>query len=51
MDTKSSPHKVAVLGLWVKEDKEGESLVSLASALEAGRLVWCSFTAKGKATE
>ncbi|XP_023694347.1 putative aminopeptidase W07G4.4 [Paramormyrops kingsleyae] len=38
-DAMPSPHKVAVLGLWVKENKDGESLVSLATALEAGRLV------------
>ncbi|KAG5840513.1 hypothetical protein ANANG_G00189600 [Anguilla anguilla] len=36
---KQSPHKVAVLGLWAKKDEEGEKLVHLANALEAGRLV------------
>ncbi|KAL4635984.1 putative aminopeptidase W07G4.4 isoform X1 [Arapaima gigas] len=36
---KSSPHKVAVLGLWVKDDEQGKYLVNLATALEAGRVV------------
>ncbi|XP_036383475.1 putative aminopeptidase W07G4.4 [Megalops cyprinoides] len=36
---KPSPHKVTVLGVWVKTEEEGKKLVHLAVALEAGRLV------------
>ncbi|XP_026851418.2 putative aminopeptidase W07G4.4 [Electrophorus electricus] len=36
----SSPHKVAVLGVWVKEQAEGEDIIALATALESGRVVY-----------
>uniref|UniRef100_A0A672MKS1 Putative aminopeptidase W07G4.4 n=1 Tax=Sinocyclocheilus grahami TaxID=75366 RepID=A0A672MKS1_SINGR len=37
---KSSPHKVAVLGIWVKNQAQGEAVTELATALESGRLVY-----------
>ncbi|KAI1900898.1 hypothetical protein AGOR_G00054580 [Albula goreensis] len=36
---KSSPHKVAVLGVWAKTEEVGKQLAQRASALESGRLV------------
>ncbi|XP_028851948.1 putative aminopeptidase W07G4.4 [Denticeps clupeoides] len=35
----SSPHKVALLGVWVKDHAEGKIIIDLATALESGRLV------------
>uniref|UniRef100_A0A8C2ELV3 Zgc:152830 n=1 Tax=Cyprinus carpio TaxID=7962 RepID=A0A8C2ELV3_CYPCA len=37
---KSPPHKVAVLGIWVKNQAQGEAITELATALESGRLVY-----------
>uniref|UniRef100_A0A8C9SBL4 Zgc:152830 n=1 Tax=Scleropages formosus TaxID=113540 RepID=A0A8C9SBL4_SCLFO len=37
---KSSPYKVAMLGLWAKDDEQGKFLVKLATALEAARVVY-----------
>uniref|UniRef100_A0A672TCZ0 Putative aminopeptidase W07G4.4 n=1 Tax=Sinocyclocheilus grahami TaxID=75366 RepID=A0A672TCZ0_SINGR len=36
---KSSPHKVAVLGVWAKNRAQGEAVTELATALESGRFV------------
>lgn len=38
-EVKTSPHKVAVLGVWVNKRERGNKLVELATALESGRLV------------
>ncbi|XP_062398685.1 putative aminopeptidase W07G4.4 [Sardina pilchardus] len=38
-DVKPSPHKVAVLGVWMNDAQKGKELVDLATALESGRLV------------
>ncbi|XP_012685881.1 putative aminopeptidase W07G4.4 [Clupea harengus] len=38
-EVKPSPHKVAVLGVWMADRKQGKDLVDLATALESGRLV------------
>ncbi|XP_041955918.1 putative aminopeptidase W07G4.4 [Alosa sapidissima] len=38
-DVKPSPHKVAVLGVWMNDPQKGKQLVDLATALESGRLV------------
>uniref|UniRef100_A0AAR2JQJ7 Cytosol aminopeptidase domain-containing protein n=1 Tax=Pygocentrus nattereri TaxID=42514 RepID=A0AAR2JQJ7_PYGNA len=39
-EVKPSPHKVAVLGVWVKEQSQGEQVTELTSALESGRFVY-----------
>ncbi|MCI4381247.1 hypothetical protein PGIGA_G00249270 [Pangasianodon gigas] len=39
-EVKPSPHKVAVLGVWVKDKTEGEQITELATALESGRVVY-----------
>ncbi|XP_036434331.1 putative aminopeptidase W07G4.4 [Colossoma macropomum] len=39
-EVKTSPHKVAVLGVWVTEQTQGEQITELASALESGRFVY-----------
>lgn len=43
---KSPPHKVAVLGIWVKNQAQGEAITELATALESGRYesVWFYFS-------
>ncbi|XP_076849946.1 putative aminopeptidase W07G4.4 [Brachyhypopomus gauderio] len=40
LSLQSSPHKVAVLGVWVKEQAQGQEIMALASALESGRVVY-----------
>lgn len=37
---KSSPHKVATLGIWVKNKEQGDGIIELANALESGRFVY-----------
>ncbi|XP_027007319.1 putative aminopeptidase W07G4.4 isoform X2 [Tachysurus fulvidraco] len=39
-EVKSSPYKVAVLGVWVKDKAEGDDFIQLATALESGRVVY-----------
>uniref|UniRef100_A0A3B1IP95 Zgc:152830 n=1 Tax=Astyanax mexicanus TaxID=7994 RepID=A0A3B1IP95_ASTMX len=39
-EVKSSPNKVKVLGVWVKEQAQGQRITELASALESGRFVY-----------
>lgn len=36
-EVKSSPHKVKILGVWVKDKTQGERVIELATALESGR--------------
>lgn len=36
-EVKSSPYKVAVLGVWVKDKAQGDHIIELATALESGR--------------
>lgn len=45
---KSSPHKVAVLGVWAKIRAQGEAITELATALESGRYesVWNFYMVK-----
>ncbi|KAM9476161.1 putative aminopeptidase W07G4.4 [Clarias gariepinus] len=39
-EVKKSPHKVTVLGVWVKDKAQGEDITKLATALESGRVVY-----------
>ncbi|XP_030621940.1 putative aminopeptidase W07G4.4 [Chanos chanos] len=39
-EVKPSPHKVAVLGVWAKDESQGKEIKELASALESGRFVY-----------
>ncbi|XP_053480238.1 putative aminopeptidase W07G4.4 [Ictalurus furcatus] len=39
-EVRSSPHKVVLLGLWVKDKPQGEHITELAMALESGRVVY-----------
>lgn len=36
-ELKSSLHKVSTLGIWVKDQSQGEEIAKLATALESGR--------------
>ncbi|XP_048066427.1 putative aminopeptidase W07G4.4 [Megalobrama amblycephala] len=39
-ESKTSSHKVAVLGVWAKNQTEGAAITELATALESGRFVY-----------